>query len=67
MLLKANLKTDIKAIFNNLKNEENQDIAIEKFATDLSNAIYDFTTSGLVTVNGTSQTGGTVIATGTMT
>lgn len=53
---KAGLKNNIKGILNSLKNYDGsngktQDDAIEKFSTDLSNAIDTFVKTGTVTTN----------------
>ena len=58
-LSKATLKTDLKAIFNALKTNEDIEDSIEVFADRLSTVIFDFVKTAEV------QTGQTVSTTGT--
>jgi len=58
-LVKLNLKNNIKAIMNALKSEEDQDAAIEKFATDLADAIHSYVSAAEVSTNVTTVLAGT--------
>lgn len=50
-LNKTGLKTGIKSMMDALKTEKDQEAAIEKAATDLSNAIDTYTKTALVSVS----------------
>lgn len=60
-LVKSTLKNDILNILNTLKTEENQEVAIDKFATMLATSIDKYIRSGTVTI----PAGITVATTGT--
>ncbi|MBW7838457.1 MAG: hypothetical protein H3C36_02210 [Chitinophagaceae bacterium] len=57
-LNKGILKNDIRGILNDLKTETDQEAAIEKFASMLSDAIDDYIKSAQVV--GTDSTGGPI-------
>lgn len=59
-LVKSTLKAEIKGILSELKNDLNQDEAIDKFAEKLATAIDAYIRSG--DVKGTSVSGGPVTA-----
>ncbi|TSE05677.1 hypothetical protein [Aquimarina algiphila] len=63
-LVTALLKKDIKGILNDLKNDTDQEAAIEKYADQLSRAIETYVKSATVIVTGTSVSGGAVTGTG---
>jgi hypothetical protein len=65
-LVQETLKTEIKSLLNSLKSEINQEQAIDKFANDLTQAIDAYIKTATVTVTGTSQSGGPVTGTGTI-
>lgn len=60
-LVKSNLKNNIKTLLNELKNHEDQDVGIEKFANDLADAIHSYVSAAEVTTN-VSTTVNTVLA-----
>jgi primosomal protein N'' len=66
-LVKQNLKTEIKNMLNDLKNETDQAVAIEMFAERLATIIDNYIRSATVTttVTGTDATGTPVTGTGT--
>ena len=55
-LVKATLKVDIKTILTELKDATDQEAAIEKYATDMSDAIDTYIRSATVVVTGTTGT-----------
>lgn len=57
-LNKTGLKNKIASLLNALKAEEDQESAIEQFATDLSDAIDDYVSNAQVT--GTDSNGGAI-------
>lgn len=59
MLNKNTLKTEIKGMLNDLKDDANQAQAIEKFAAKLATAIDDYVKTA--TVTGTTTNGGTLL------
>lgn len=63
-LVTEHLKQDIKRVLNNLKNDTDQDNAIEKYADQLSKAIEIYVKSANIIVTGTSVSGGAVTGTG---
>ena len=58
------LKTEIKTLLDELKDDLNQVDAIDKYAEQLSSAIDTYIKSATVTVTGTSVSGGPVTGTG---
>lgn len=51
MLDKNSLKSDIKKAYNANASQEDSDKAVEKLATDISNAVEKYVKSALVKVN----------------
>lgn len=65
-LNKPKLESDIKTLLNSTKDNVNEQNAIDNYARELATIIDAYVRSGLVTVTGTSATGGAVTGTGTI-
>lgn len=65
-LNKQILTEDIKALLNTTKDHLNQQDSINNYAESLANVIDSYVKTALVTVTGTSVSGGAVTGTGTI-
>ena len=66
-LNKQNLKTSIKELLDESKDNDNQEDSIENYATKLADIIDEYVRTGLVSVTGTTASGVAVSATGSIT